>query len=98
MNKIDPSSGFLEYPGGDLVQSGLKDLGAGIHSEAALLVSIASPRLEGLGFRVPELKGVPEPYEHALFEMIEGRMASGAHAEYNALIGRMVSFANSYRR
>lgn len=86
------------YPGGDLVAKGLSDLARRVISEEALLVSIASPRLRHLGFEIPKLEEVSLPYEHALFEVLEGRLDRGAHAAYNALIGRIVSFAESYGR
>jgi hypothetical protein len=86
------------FPGGDLVAKGLQDLAQFAITEEALLVSIASPRLKRLGLSVPELPGVPLPHEHALFEALEARLGRGAHAAYNALIGRIVSFANAYDR
>lgn len=86
------------YPGGDLVEKGLADLGFGAVTEASLLVLIARPRLIDLGFEVPDLPEVPRPREHVLFERIEERCPRGAHAEYKALIARLVSFENSFRK
>ncbi len=86
------------YPGGDLVAKGLQDLQDHIISEEALLVLVASPRLRGLGIQVPEAKDAPLPYEHALYSAIERRVPQGAHAAYNALIQRVVSFSDSYCR
>ncbi len=85
------------YPGGDLVAKGLADLNLEILSEEGLLVLVASPRLRDLGIDVPCVEGISMPYEHALFEAIEARMPRGAHGAYNALIERVVSFANAYR-
>ena len=99
VKRTPPALGLAEleeFPGGDLVAAGLADLETQTKSEAALLVSLAAPRLQGLGLVVPELKGVSQSYEHALYEAIEARMPEGAHAEYNALIRRIVSFANAY--
>lgn len=84
------------YPGGDLVMKGLRDLQLGIASEEALLVSIASSRLEGLGLKVPHLKDAEPSYEISLYSLIEERNPSGAHSAYNALIRRIVSFARAY--
>ena len=86
------------FPGGDLVAKGLADLNKGIVSEEALLVLIASPRLVDLGFIVPELKELKPPYEIALYSAIEERNPDGAHADYNALIRRIVSFAQCYKK
>jgi hypothetical protein len=47
---------------------------------------------------VPRIAAVPYPPEHALYAMIEGRAHDGAHAAYNAVIQRLVSFANAYCR
>lgn len=91
-------SHLSHFPGGDLVAQGLEDLRIGKPTEDALLVIMASPRLEALGFEVPELLSVSEPYGHALYASIEARMPRGAHAAYNALLDRMLSFVNSYRR
>lgn len=87
---------LLVFPGGDLVQKGIQDLAAGVTSEEALLASIAAPRLRGLGLFVPEIVGVERPYEHALYLALQDRLGVEAHLAYNALIGRVVSFANSY--
>ena len=35
-------------------------------------------------------------YEHRLYEAIESRNPEGAHSEYNAMIRRLVSFAEAY--
>ena len=84
------------YPGGDLVSKGLLDLCNEIRSEEALLVLVASPGLRYLGFTIPEPEGFLRPFEDALYEALEARMPVGAHAEYNALIGKIVSFANAF--
>ena len=84
------------FPGGDLVASGLADLEAGIASENALLVSLASPRLLGLGFDIPVLVTTNASYEHRLFSALEDRLGGGAHAAYNSLLSRIVSFANAF--
>jgi hypothetical protein len=84
------------YPGGDLVSKGLADLSDRRVTEEALLVLIAGPRLRDLGFAVTAPHGLEKPYEHRLYETIEQRNPAGAHADYNALIRRIVSFANAY--
>jgi hypothetical protein len=82
-------------PGHDLVTDGLADLAAGRETAAALLVSMASPRLRALGFEVPA-GAAPEP-SHRLYELLE-REGPGAHSRYNALVGRIVSFARAAER
>ncbi len=76
-------------PGADLVAKGLEDLGRGVESVEALLVSIGRPRLERIGFEVP-LR-----YEHPevrLYEFLARTSGNAAHSRYNALIRRLVSF------
>ncbi len=79
-------------PGHDLVADGLADLAGGRETAAALLVTMASPRLRALGFDVPECG--PAEASHRLYELLE-REGSGAHSRYNALVGRIVSFARA---
>lgn len=86
------------FPGGDLVAKGLADLQSGLVSEEALLVLVAKTRLRNLGLQIAEAPQVEPLYEHRLYEAIEARNAEGAHSEYNALIRRLVSFAEAYER
>lgn len=83
----------VTLPGHELVSAGLADLAAGRESEASLLVSMAAPRLRRLGYDVPE--GVVEQPSHRLYELLADGNGGGAHSRYNALIGRMVSFARA---
>ena len=75
-------------PGGDLVEQGLCDLSEGRDTAQALLVAIGGPRLCRLGFDVPIL----ESPEHRLYELLARDDPNDAHARYNALIRRLVSF------
>jgi hypothetical protein len=76
---------LAQFPGGDLVEKGLLDLQRHSYSEEALLVLVARPRLMALGFDVPSPVDVVEPYEHALYSLIEERLPNSAHSPYNAL-------------
>ena len=76
-------------PGADLVEIGLKDLAAGIESVPALLVSIGARRLQRLGIVVPHPFPSPERRLYAMLQQTEG---DAAHARYNALIRRLVSY------
>lgn len=78
----------LALPGGDLIDRGLADLAAGRRTPEALLVAIGAPRLRRLGFDVPTL----ESPEHALYELLAADNSDDAHARYNALIRRLISF------
>jgi hypothetical protein len=76
-------------PGGDLVAQGLDDLRDGQETVPALLVAIGAPRLRRLGIEVPVAVADPEHRLYALLARTEG---DAAHARYNALIRRLVSF------
>lgn len=79
-------------PGQDLVATGLADLARGMDTIPALLVSIGAPRLRRLGFNVPSPIA---DAEHRLYEALSGADANSAHARYNALVRRLVSFERS---
>jgi len=81
-------------PGGDLIEEGLEDLRAGRESAAALLVSIGAPRLRRLGLDVPA--PFPRP-EHRLYALLARSDPDSAHARYNALLRRLVSYERAYR-
>lgn len=91
----DNSEGLL--PGEDFVAEGLADLTKGILSESALLVLVAGPRLRDLGIEVREWS-LDEPYEHALYSLIEERLGTGAHSYYNSLLRRIDSYAHALER
>ena len=77
------------FPGGDLVEDGLRDLAAGRESVASLLVSIGAPRLRRL---VPFPS---EPYsdpELRLYRLLSRDDPDSAHSRYNAFVRRLVSF------
>ena len=76
-------------PGGDLVETGLRDLEAHAVTDESLLVSIGRPRLVQLGLDVPA--GLADP-EHRLYDRLASRFGDAAHGRYNALVRRLVSF------
>ena len=81
-----------DLPGSELVRAGLDDLAAGRETEASLLVTMAAPRLRALGLDVPA--GGDGQASHRLYGLlITG--GDGAHSRYNALVGRIVSFARA---
>lgn len=81
-----------DLPGHDLVRDGLADLAGGRETAAALLVAMAAPRLRALGFDVPD--GGGDWPSHRLYDHLAER-GDGAHSQYNALVGRMTSFARA---
>ena len=78
-----------DLPGADLIATGLNDLARRAETVESLLVSVGAPRLRALGI------DVPSPFADAelrLFDLLATRHGAGAHAKYNALIRRVVSF------
>ena len=78
------------FPGGELIRAGIEDLGKGIDSPGALLVAIGKPRLARLGLQVPD-HSFTFP-EIRLYQKLAASDPDGAHARYNSLIRRLVSF------
>jgi hypothetical protein len=76
-------------PGAEFVMRGLEDLGRGVESVEALLVSIGAPRLERLRIHVPQPLSSPE---HRLYKRLAAENGEAAHSRYNALLRRLVSF------
>jgi hypothetical protein len=77
-------------PGGDLIARGLSDLAEGNLSLAALVVAIGAPKLRRLGVVVPA--ALPSDPERELYACLAGEEPLRAHARYNALLRRLVSF------
>ena len=76
-------------PGSELVRKGIEDLAHGTESVESLLVSIGAPRLSRLGIDLASPIASPE---HRLYSLLAAEDADAAHARYNALIRRLVSF------
>ncbi len=90
---IDPYAGL---PGADLVAEGVRDLAAGVESVPALLVSAAASRLNAVGLEVAVPYG-REP-AHRLYDLLAADDPRTAHSRYNALVGRLASFARAAER
>jgi hypothetical protein len=90
----DTSFERLGLPGGEIVDAGLNDLVAGRITPASLAVSIAAPRLRREG--VPVGRSIADP-ERRLFRHLQRTEGDLAHARYNALLRRLVSFADACR-
>lgn len=80
---------YRDFPAGDLVERGLSDLARGEVSVEALLVSIGAPRLRSLG--IPVERPVADP-ERRLYLRLADSDPDAAHARYNSLVRRLVSF------
>jgi hypothetical protein len=78
-----------DLPGADLVAAGIADLARGAESAPALLVAVGAPRLRSLGIELPDTPSTPE---HRLYALLAQQDPDSAHARYNALMRRLVSF------
>ncbi|MFN8224595.1 MAG: hypothetical protein U0R50_15255 [Gaiellales bacterium] len=78
-------------PGGDLVLRGIEDLRQGRTTAEALLVLIGRPRLTALGVDIPAA-GLHDDPEHELYALLRVSEGDAAHARYNGLVRRLVSF------
>jgi hypothetical protein len=83
-----------DLPGADLVVDGIADLRGGRDTTSAALVRMAAPRLRDIGFEIPPAPD-DEPGGHRLYDLLSEDDPVGAHSRYNALVGRMVSFARA---
>ncbi len=84
----------LGLPGWEIVDPGLADLAAERVTNESLAISIAAPRLRREGVPVsPELE---EP-ERRLYRSLAATEGGLAHARYNAILRRLVSFADACR-
>lgn len=79
-------------PGAEIVQQGLDDLANGHLTINSLLVSLGAPRLRRVGFDLPQT--FPDA-EHRLYQLLAEESGDAAHARYNALVRRLVSFENA---
>lgn len=93
LGMLPPTAAYTDLPGGDLVQAGLPDLDRGVESVAALLVASFATRLRSLGVPVPDVP-IAEP-EHRLYRLLAETEPETAHHRYNALVSRLVSFAQA---
>ena len=80
-------------PGYEFIKKGIKDLEQNQETTEALLVSIASPRLIRLGFKITN--PIPDA-EKRLYRKLEKINPDNAHSQYNALIRRIISFSRTY--
>ena len=89
---------LAELPGAELVLPGLDALQALARGEQArwspeaLLVLVGAARLRAAGLAVPDAPQPPKQPELALYDAIADDGGTDAHARYNALIRRLVSF------
>lgn len=84
-------------PGADLVAEGIEDLRAERDTAPAALVCMAAPRLRAAGVDIPPQASLTWPSHH-LYALLAASDPASAHSRYNALVGRIVSFARAAER
>ena len=84
-----------DLPGAEIVIVGLADLAAGRDTASSDAVSMASARLRDAGIEVPPQAGHPRPASHRLYEKLADEDPRNAHSRYNAIVRRVVSFAQA---
>ncbi|HEY5437254.1 MAG TPA: hypothetical protein VIK13_18640 [Candidatus Limnocylindrales bacterium] len=82
-------SAYRSLPGFEIVEPGLDDLARGRLTVSALVLTVCRERLAEVGITVPP---VDEDPVDALHNALEEEVGDDAHARYNALLGRMLSF------
>jgi len=87
-----------DVPGRELVSAGLAALKRGELTVEALLVAVGAPRLAALGHDIPDAPNIPEHPELALYQAIGQAHPEDAHARYNAMIRRLVSYQRELER
>ena len=80
-------------PGAELFERGVEDLAAGHLTVGSALVSMAAQRLRDAGLSVPS--PCHDRPSHALYQLLANEDPRTAHSSYNALVGRIVSFARA---
>lgn len=78
-------------PGADVIAEGLRQLAAGQRGPEAWLLLVATRRLRQAGVPLPDVEVTTEP-ERALYDLVGATGGAGAHAAYNAWIGRLDRF------
>jgi hypothetical protein len=86
-----------KLPGAEIVLAGVADLESGRMTVNALAVQSAAPRLRSLGFETGRAEGAV-PAAHRLYEQLHRELGDSAHSRYNAILGRVASFAQAAER
>jgi len=93
MTSLLPADIPADLPAYDTVAAGLADLAAGRSTQDGYLVAIAARRLREAGVEIPLV--LPPSPKDLLWEMLEREVGDDAHGRYNALLSRILSFADT---
>lgn len=86
---------YEHLPAGELLDTGLRDLKAGVKSVEALLVLVGAPRLARNGIQVPAGFALTQLPEHELYDLPVVQHGAEAYRHYRSLIRRLVSLENA---
>lgn len=81
-----------DLPGAELVASGIDALRRDELTAEALLVAVGARRLRAAGLEIPRVPELPDAPEQVLYAVVGAARPREAHARYNGLIRRLVSF------
>ena len=81
-------------PGAERIVRGLREAGEGRPTADALLVAIASQRLDDLGLEVQNAETLGRDAELALYALL-GEVADDPYSAYNAVLAELDSFLSS---
>ena len=87
-----------DLPGAELVAAGVEALRRGEWTVEALLVAVGARRLRAAGLDLPSLPELSESPELALYAAVGRTHPRDAHARYNGLVRRLVSFERALER
>jgi hypothetical protein len=93
-----PAVSIDDLPGGLVIEDGLRDAAAGKRTPAALLVTIAAPRLRRLGLPIPSDSELARDPELLLYECLRKGSVPDPYSQYNALLRELVSFEHALER
>ena len=88
---------YRDLPGAEIVLPGIADLAGGRQSVNAMAVQSAAPRLRRAGLDAPSASG-ETPAAHRLYRQLSEDLGDAAHSRYNAILGRVASFAGAAER
>ena len=87
--------GLMNLPGADFIDQGIQDLKNSRLTIPALLVCIGKPRLESAGFHTPPHSEFVKEPELKLYALIIQEGYLDPYSYYNALLRRLISFAQA---
>jgi hypothetical protein len=86
---------YSHLPGGDILETGLRDLRRGVRSINALLLLVGAPRLARSGIAIPQVVFSAELPEHELYRQLCREQGPEAYRHYRALLRRLASLEHA---